>query len=293
MPRIACDGMTDSSFTQEHISNNTVVVSQKLTKAVLWLITYFLIALSFVFLANDNTFQELLQIPSFYTDIIFSITVTFAVGFYLRKLNGKLNQEYPWFEMFKARILKQAVLGVVLPLCLAMLAEVIYLYSIDIPLAKSSIINLELPLAFIFLLLVNFVSLASYLFSHKQTVIIKEQVIVNPPKSLEYINVQKGLLEERIELKNCALIVSSSKLVWLHTFSGEKYRLQGTLEEWEEKLRYSGFYRINRQYLSAHCAIQSVEPTETRKLKVNFVVPTEEVYISKANVADFKQWWKQ
>ncbi|MBK7712637.1 MAG: LytTR family transcriptional regulator DNA-binding domain-containing protein [Bacteroidales bacterium] len=248
-----------------------------------------------MFIANDNTFLELLKTSSFYTDIVFSVTMTFGIGFYLNFLNEKLDKDYSWYATFKARLIRQLFLGVLIPLFVAMASEIFYLYAIGITFAKSSILNLELPLAFIFLVLLNLISFAGYLFIHKQkeTIILKEQIIVSPPKSIEYITVLKGFTEERIELSKCAIIMTSDKMLWLQTYSGEKYRLQGNLEEWEEKLKYSNFYRINRQYLVAFKAIQSVENTETRKLKVNFIIPAAKVYISKPNVASFRQWWKQ
>lgn len=262
---------------------------------LIWVIIYLLISLSFVFIANDNSFEFLLTNPSFYTDIIFSISVTFIIGFYLKNINTILDKSYAWYEMFEKRLIKQLLFGVFLPLIFAMLLEIIYLEVINISIFDSAMLNFELPLAFIFLVLLNVISLANYLFKHKQTetIIIKEQVIENPPKGLDYIYVQNGFVEEKIEMMNCALIMSSSKLLWLTTFDGKKYRLQGTLEEWEAKLKHSNFYRINRQYLASFKSIKNVEQTETRKLKVNFIFPTDDVYISKPNVANFRQWWKQ
>lgn len=262
---------------------------------LIWRTTYFLIAAAFVLVANDNTFDFLLKNPSFYTDIIFSLAVTFGTGFYLRTLNAKLDKKFPWVEMFKIRLFKQMTQGILFPLVFAMILEIIYLRAINISFLNSAMLNFELPLAIIFLILLNLISLTGYLFKHRQkeAIVITEQVIASAPKRLEYINVQKGFVEARIELDKCALIMSASKLLWLHTFEGEKYRLPGTLEEWEEKLKHANFYRINRQYLSSYKAIQSVEQTDTRKLKVHFTIPTGEVYISKTNVASFRQWWKQ
>ncbi|MBK9568333.1 MAG: LytTR family transcriptional regulator DNA-binding domain-containing protein [Saprospiraceae bacterium] len=261
---------------------------------IMWVFFYLLIALSFIFIANDNTLVELLDIPSFFSDVLFAIVLTYGVGFYLSKLNTKLDLEYPWIEYFKIRLVKQFVFGVLLPLMVAILLEIAYLKSIDISFFESSILNLELPLAFIFLMLINLGLLADNLLRNKKVINEKhDQIFKNSPKTLNYINVQKGLVEENLPLERCALIMSSNKLLWLKTFEGEKYRLQGTLDEWEKKLKYSNFYRINRQYIVSYISIQSVEPTSTRKLKVNFVFPTENVYISKPNVAKFKQWWKQ
>lgn len=256
-------------------------------------IIYLVIALSFVFIANDNSFNVLINTPTFYTDVLFSIIVTFATGYYLNTINNKLNQSISWYQSFKPRLLKQFLYGILIPLIIAMVLEILYLYSIHIPIRESAILNLELPLAFIFLTLINIAYLAIYLFQHKQTEIVTIKESIMPTCQLEYIIVQKGFLEDKIELNNCAFIVSANKLLWLHTFDGEKYRIQGTMEHWEEKLMKSNFYRINRQYITSLKAIQSVEQTETRKLKVNFVLPTDEVYISKPNVSNFRKWWKQ
>jgi hypothetical protein len=261
---------------------------------LIWGIAYMFIALSFIFIANDNTFFELLQIPSFYSDLIFSFAVTFGLGYYLQYLNTKLNKKYPWIEVFIVRSKKQILLGVLLPLFTAIFLEAIYLKCIGISISNSSILHLELPLALIFLLLLNLVYLANYLYKHKrkETIVVIEQIKNQPSPRVESIMVQKGFVEERIELSNCAFIVSANKQLWFYTNSGEKYRLQGTLEEWEEKLKHDNFYRLNRQFLSSKHAIQSVEQTKTRKLKVNFIIPTEDVYVSKLNVVSFRKWWK-
>ncbi|MFN8247567.1 MAG: LytTR family DNA-binding domain-containing protein [Ferruginibacter sp.] len=269
--------------------------NRSFTNKFLWTITYLIISLSFVFIANDNSFQFLLNNRTFYTDILFSLTVTFGIGFYLVTLNSKLNRSCPWRGEFRKRLFRQLIMGIVFPLAVAIGLEMIYLHFINIPLQQSSILNFELPLSFIFLVLVNLISIAGYLVQHpiKEEIIINEQVMATQPRCIQYLTVQRGFTEEKIEINNCAFIRSSDKLLWVHTFEGEKYRLTGTLEEWEEKLRPSNFYRINRQYLSSFKAIRSVELTETRKLKVNFSIPTDDVFISKPRVADFRLWWKQ
>jgi len=271
-------------------------ITNPTNKNFYWGATYLLIALSFVFIANDNTFSFLISNPSFYTDILFSIFATFGVGFYLKYLNKKFDVKYDWYAMFTTRLTKQMIFGILLPFVIAMLLEILYLKIIHIPLVESSMFNLEMPLAFIFLILLNLISLSNYLIKNKkiETLVIKDQIVVNPSESLKSIIGYKGYTEEKIAISNCALIRSANKILWLITFDGETFRVQGTMEEWGEKLKDSNFYRINRQYLSSFNAIKSIEQTETRKLKVNFVISLEDdVYISKPNIAFFKQWWKK
>lgn len=264
------------------------------SRIVFWL-GYLLIASSFIFVANNIPFNKLITLPSFYTDILFALVVTFMVGFYVQYLNNYLDKKLSWFDNLKKRLLRQLLLGVLAPLSISILFEAIYLRLINIPFLDSTILNVDLPLAFLFLLLVNLFYMVSYLYLNKKTEIIIEKIQEKsafPPKVIEYLTIQVGFVEKRLDISNCALLMSTNKIVWVHTFSGDKYRLNGTLEEWEEKLKGDSFYRINRQCIACKYAIQSVEQTLTRKLKVNFVIPTDDIYISKLNIASFRKWWK-
>lgn len=262
---------------------------------LIWLIGYPIAAISFVFFANDNSLVTLIGLPSFISDLVFALLMTYTVGLYLKLIVKYLDKSYSWGNDFKTRLLKQLLYGVICPLIASMLLEVGYLYVINIPLKSSSILNLELPLTFIFLLLANLFYLVNYLFYFRKATLdtVKEPSIPQPIQHIGYITVQKGYTETRIFIEDCALLVCANKVVWLHTFTGEQYRLQGTMEMWQEKLASANFYRINRQYLSSLNAIQSIEQTETRKLKVNFLTTSEAVFVSKLNVASFKQWWKR
>lgn len=272
--------------------NNIMPITYK--DRILWLVFYPLAALSFIFIANDNPFLKLIQLPSFTTDVAFALLVTFTIGTYLKRITKHLDRKYSWKENFNKRTFVQFCYGVVLPLLVSMTLEIIYLKSINIPIASSSILYLELPLAFLLLLLPNSYYLATFLFYHTQTktIEIEKNIPLAGEETVPYLVVQKGFCEQKIEVTDCAFIKSSERLLWLHTLNNEIYRLDGTLDDWEEKLK-GKFYRINRQYLAASASIQSVSTTETRKLKVHFTIPlADEVYISKANAVSFRKWWK-
>lgn len=259
----------------------------------LWVLIYPLIASSFIFIANDNTFEQLVQIPSFKTDLLFALVTTYAVGGYIKWITLKLDQSISK-ENFKQRLKHQLTKGLIIPLFVALMLEVIYLHFINIPLSKSSILNLELPLMLLFLSLINAFYMASYLFHNRKTEIVTviEKVMLGN-ESIKYIAVQKGYGEEKIDLDNCAFIKSANKILWLYTFDGNQFRINGTLEEWETKLN-PFFFKINRQYLASSAAIKSISQTDTRKISVNFCLThDDDVYISKENAVNFKKWWKK
>lgn len=219
--------------------------------------------------------------------------MTYAVGGYLKWVSLKLDKRFSR-DNLKERIKLQAIHGVIFPLAISMIMEIIYLYFIDIPISESSIFNLELPLSVLFILLINAFYLSIYLFySQKIQIVTIAEGGVPKAESIKYITAQKGYSEEKIDIKNCAFIKSSNKVLWLYTFDDNHFRLNGTLEDWEAKLT-PHFFKINRQYIVAASAIKSIEQTGTRKLKVHLCLPQEEeVFVSKANATDFKKWWRK
>lgn len=261
----------------------------------LWYFAYPIIAFLFVFIGTDYNFLEFYKIPWIQTDILFALAVTYAVGWYIKWIVIRLDEKLSWHSHFKARLLKQVVYGIAAPLCCAMLLEIVYLKAIGVALQSSAILTLELPLSFIFLLLLNLFYASSYLFHTPKTNIVtilkevEQEAALNEPS---YIIVQFGNEDRKIEIADCAYLKTASKIVWLYTTGGGQYRLTGNLEEWQEKLGDS-FFRLNRQYLAALAAIKAVEQTETRKLKVHFhIAPAEDVFISKLNAPAFRKWWK-
>ncbi|VXA94853.1 LytTr DNA-binding domain-containing protein [Flavobacterium sp. 9AF] len=260
----------------------------------LWIFFYPLASLSFIFIANDNSFLTLIFLPTFFTDVIFALIVTYFVGLLLKKMTLYLDFNFSWNDNFKKRVKLQILYGILFPLFISMFLEILYLYFIQIPLSSSSIFYLEFPLAFLLLLLANSFYVANYFFIDKNKIINSrdnQHYIEND--ILAYIIVQKGFKEIKIDLVDCAFIKSAEKMLWLYAYNGEIYRLNGTLEEWEKKLK-ENFFRINRQYLANAKAVESVVSTATRKLQINFIFPqNEEIYVSKANASEFRKWWKR
>lgn len=83
------------------------------------------------------------------------------------------------------------------------------------------------------------------------------------------------------------------KLNYVYKFSGEKYHLDyNTLEEIEEVVNPSVFYRANRQFIIHIDSIKSIELKENNKLKVylNQSYDNVEIEISREKAPSFKKW---
>lgn len=82
-------------------------------------------------------------------------------------------------------------------------------------------------------------------------------------------------------------------LVYGYTLKHQKYPLDYTLEELEEALSNTHFFRANRQYIINRKAIRDIEIYFNGRLLINLISsPPEPVLISKARVPVFKSWIK-
>lgn len=91
-----------------------------------------------------------------------------------------------------------------------------------------------------------------------------------------------------------AYIYSEYKMAKIITFNQQSYTLDTSLDELSKQLDPALFFRANRQYLIAHRAIDDISIWFGSKLSVNLVLPTpERITISRARVADFKDWYTQ
>lgn len=85
---------------------------------------------------------------------------------------------------------------------------------------------------------------------------------------------------------------SENKIVWLRHQNGRKYLIDYTLEQLEDVLDPTNFYRINRKYIISIGAIKSVASYTNSRLKVLLKEPPdkEDVLISREKVEAFKGW---
>ena len=84
-------------------------------------------------------------------------------------------------------------------------------------------------------------------------------------------------------------------LIYLYTFTGEKYILDYvTLEEIEELLDPKLYYRTNRQSIIHVDAIQSIRPHENQKLTLTMKAPLKmEQDVSREKAPAFKKWFER
>jgi hypothetical protein len=249
---------------------------------------YPLMALGAVHIANDNTFAQLVTLPSYYTDLLFAFAFVYAIGFYIRWVIIRLDAKASWSANAKKRLIQQSLIAIVVPCVLLVLTESIYLvYGLNIPLKDSSIAYLELPISFVFLVVIN---LCYYvLFLRAQTAV----PMGRPTVYLPFI-VSKGYKRFSIDQVDVAYFAIESSTTFLVTHQNERFVVTESIESLEKKTDPIRFFKLNRQILASRASIESVENTPTRKVQVKLnPVFAEEIFVSKANATEFQRWWRK
>jgi DNA-binding LytR/AlgR family response regulator len=83
-----------------------------------------------------------------------------------------------------------------------------------------------------------------------------------------------------------------TSIVKAFSVDGKTYRFDFTLDELEEMLDPELFFRANRQYIISRTAIRDIDLWFNSRLSVNLKIAVpEKILISKARIAEFKNWF--
>lgn len=108
-------------------------------------------------------------------------------------------------------------------------------------------------------------------------------------KSTILVNQREKIIPVKTEDIACCYLDNS--ILYLITFSNQRYFLTTNLDELERTLNPEHFYRANRQCILHRHAVANAERFFARKLIARLTVPTPEpVIVSKAKASDFLKW---
>ncbi len=252
----------------------------------LFVFVYPVFGLLAVHLGNDNSWIQLLGMPSYYTDILFALICVYGCGFFIKWTSLKINKRFGWHEEFFKALKYQSVFGLFLPSLFIVFAELVYLRIIGIHIRESSIFYLEFPLAILLCLLIN----VAYIFMYYQafsTAALKQKNRIEK-KSLV---VREGKSAVNVPINEIAYFAKRNNLTFLVTKSGRDYLYDYPFKSISEKLPPDTFFQLNRQIISSRESVVRCTKMETRRLKVELSPYTDdEVYVAKVNATRFLNW---
>lgn len=260
-----------------------------------WLYLFVYPAISFliIHIGNENSFIELLQINSYYSDILLALSCTYGIGWYLKRVYSKTDKRFEWDKDLKIIIRRNVFYGMLIPLLVAMTAELIYIvFILNLPVGETAIFYLEMPLAALFLLLLNIFYI--FLYTRKNLHALKtvnNGRAATTEKYKEQLLVFRGAEAFNISVNEIAFFIILNKTTFLITKSNQKYLYNEPLQTIAEMINPNDFFILNRQVLAAKSAVKSFEQTDTRKLIISLEPDSsEEVFVSKARAAAFIKW---
>ena len=269
--------------------------TSKINDRWLFYVVYPLLALALVHTGNENSLRQLLQIPSYYSDLLLAFTCVYTAGFYLRHMQRRAAERFGWDSTSGRRAAWTFLFCFLLPLCTGIGIEILYVvFLLNIPLSESPVFVLELPLAALVLAILNLLYFFLYYRAYTRQVLLQKEDAstpgnVYPPHFLVYA----GSQALQIPAEDVAYFMIREKNLFLVRFSGENFLMESSLEDLAKKADPAGFFQLNRQVIASRRSIQSWSPTDTRKLLVQlFPEPGTEVYVSKARAAVFSRWLK-
>lgn len=127
---------------------------------------------------------------------------------------------------------------------------------------------------------VNLQTIKALLEDMHQPQVYKQRFVVRQGERLFSIPVQEILY-----------FYAEEKLTFLKTRAGKRHIVEETLGELEARLDPQAFFRLNRQYLVCHDAIQEIIAHSHSRLKVLLpFTEDDQIIVSKNKVGDFKTW---
>lgn len=115
-----------------------------------------------------------------------------------------------------------------------------------------------------------------------------KSLIKEEKQKLSRILVKIGYNLKIVQTDEVSCFYSENKIVYLQT-KDRNYPTDFTLDELQEVLAESKFFRVNRQFIVSSDFIKNIHTSPYFKVEMEFQ-PEEEITVSRDRVKDFKEW---
>ncbi len=274
------------------------------------------LALLFIQVGRSWPFWEGTSFRDLSFDVIFAVLITYGAFSLVEYIQVWLDLRCGWSDKVIRRITLQLGLGVCLPLAFVLLCYVGYgklYYQQHFDLSKSLFFKVDLPVAFLMLLLVNAYYAFRYFIHQLQNVppanvpaptaapapadgapsvpaAVAEEKPAEATAPVNVLLVSKGQKQHIVPVGQIAYLAIAGELVTVRLFDESAYWLNESLETVEKTLPAS-FFRANRQCIVSFKAVQSFVTEKSGRLILD-VVPEPEapVVVSQRRASEFKSW---
>ena len=158
----------------------------------------------------------------------------------------------------------------------------------------------DIPMACMFLLVMHLLYTGMWLRVYHLRVVEGLQARINSlenathtstGRALRSLLVNQGKAQVPLSLEEIAYLSVAGDLCVIRNLQGQSFTIDQTLEQLEESLPSSEFFRLNRQIIAHRQAIRKVEADGTGRLLLQLSPAfSEEVSVSKKKAGVFKDW---
>ena len=114
------------------------------------------------------------------------------------------------------------------------------------------------------------------------------QIVKKEQATLSRILVKIGYNLKVVSINEVSCFYSENKIVYLQT-KERNFPTDFTLDELENVLEKSKFFRVNRQFIISSDCIKNIHTSPNYKVDLDFQ-PDDEITVSRERVKDFKEW---
>jgi two-component system, LytTR family, response regulator LytT len=120
-----------------------------------------------------------------------------------------------------------------------------------------------------------------------------KKMLVNPIDRTfkKRFTIKMGQQLKMLNIEDVECFYSENKGTYLHTFENRDYLLDQTLEQLENEIDPSEFFRVSRKFIIPMKGIKEIQMHSNSRLKV--ILPSykdDEVIVAREKVTDFKVW---
>lgn len=97
-----------------------------------------------------------------------------------------------------------------------------------------------------------------------------------------------------IPVEEITSFYSLEKATWLHTRNNRNYNIDFTLDQLEDMLDPTGFFRINRRYIVSPDACNNITAWSNSRLKMHIDgIDDNDIIVARERVQEFREWLDQ
>lgn len=267
-----------------------------------------LIGAHFIVVYGDHEdIGKIIRHFDYYNAMIASFIIAFLVLYYIWMITRYLDARLDWFQNTNKRIAAQLALGLVPPAAIAVMLAWVYFSMYGHDIRDTPYFDSDFPVIMLFIFLANIYYFLYYLVvsfwprdsiqypdeNHKEKSGMKQEggSLTQKDTFKSIILVHTPLKSVPVPVSDIAYFFREQKQNYLRKNDGEIFEISYSLDELENNLDPTTFFRISRQMIVSFKCCKEFRPTNGPKLELGLIPPpSEPVLVSETKVSGFKNW---